>query len=638
MSKSRQSEALIYSTVGVGVMFAILLAVNVISGRVKARVDMTADHLYTLSDGTRKILSSLDTPVKIRLYATQGENAMPVALQTHVRRVEDLLAEYRQLSRGNLEVEKLDPQPDSDAEESATLDGIEGQPISMTDKIYLGVSISCLDAKATVPFLSPEREKQLEYDITRAISSVVNPQKPVVGVLSSLPIFGMPMNPMMMQMGRQSRQDPWILIGELKRGFNVRQVEPSADRIDEDIKVLVLIHPKNLSEPAQFAIDQFLLRGGRLLVFVDPLCAVDSSAGGGNPLQRAASSGSNIEKLFKAWGYEFGGEKVVADMNFVTQLSRGGRPEAMPTVLSINREGVDGSDIATGQLDNLLMAFAGSFTGSPAQGLKESVLLHSTGESQLIEKMMAEFSGAGVSKDFVASGKEQKLAIRLTGKFKSAFPDGKPKDAAPAADEAGKDKKDPAKDAPALKESSKDGVVVMVGDVDMLYDQFAARVQNVFGQQIIMPLNQNLDLLQNLVEQLSGDMNLVTMRSRSTVSRPFTVVKKMQAQAEKNYREKIKQLEDELSSTQQRLNELQKTKDNGQKFILSAEQQKEVENFRKKQTDVKRELKDLRKQLRRDIDSLENRIKWANIAGMPLMITLLGLAMATLKRSKTSAK
>ncbi|MBM3823383.1 MAG: hypothetical protein FJ404_10935 [Verrucomicrobia bacterium] len=633
MSKNKSNEALLYSTIGVGAMFLILIFLNLIASRAKVRVDLTQDKIFTLSEGTKSILKKLDTPVKIRFYYTQGENAMPVPWQNHARRVEDLLDEYQQHSKGLIELEKLDPQPDSDAEESANLDGVEGMMVNMTDKIYLGLAVSCLDAKFPVT-LSPDREKLLEYDISRAISQVISPTKPVVGVMSSLPVFGSAMNPMMMQMGRGGQQPAWVFINELKRDFNVKQIETSVDHIEDDIKVLLVLHPKNLPEPAQFAIDQFVLKGGSLIAFVDPLCVVDSTANPSNPLQRAASSGSSLDKLFKAWGIEFSSEKVVADMNFVTQLSRGGRPEALPTVLSINKDGVLEGDVVTSQIDNLLMAFSGVFSGTPVSGLTQTTLLKTTPDSAQIEKFMAEFAGGNINKDYVRSGKEQSLAIRLSGKFKTAFPEGKPAAAPPADGEKKEEKK-----GEGLKEGTKEAVVVLFGDVDMLYDQFTVRVQNFFGQQLATPLNQNLNLAQNLVEQMSGDSSLIQVRTRATISRPFTVVKKMQAQAEESYRAKIKQLEGDLANAQQRLNELQRTKqDKNQRFIMSPEQQQELANFRKKEAEVKKELKDVRKQLRRDIDSLENSLKWVNIAGMPLGVTVAGILLAMMKRKKTAAK
>lgn len=629
----KQLEPILYSTAGLVVMFVILVAVNVIAGFLKTRVDLTADKAYTLSAGTKAILTKLDTPVVVRFYCTQSDTAMPVFLKAYAQRVEDLLAEYRQHAHGQLEIKKFDPKPDSDAEESATLDGVEGQMANTGDKIYLGLAVSCLDEKVPIPFLSPDREKLLEYDLSRAISRVVAPQKAIVGVMSSLPVFG-EMNPMMMRMG-QPRQEPWVFISELKRDYDVKQVEMNSERIDDDVKVLVVVHPKEMAETTQYAIDQFVLRGGKLMVFVDPLSIVDSRSNPSNPLQGSMNSGSTVDKLFKAWGVGYDVNKVVADQNYLSRVNRGTRAEAAPAVLSLTREAVDSDDFVTGQIDNLLLPFSGVFTGTPAEGLKETVLLKTSKASQLVEKFVAEFSGEQVMKDFVASGKEYPLAIRLTGKFKTAFPDGQPK--AKEADAAEKKDK-PAAPEPTLKESKSDGVVILVGDTDLLYDQFSVQVQDVFGQRIVIPRNGNLNLVQNMIDQLAGDINLIAVRSRATINRPFTVVKKMQAQAEDRYRSKIKELEQSLSDAQTRLNELQKTKETGQRFILSPEQQAEIQKFQQKEAAVKKELKTVRRDLRQDIDSLENQLKWVNIAGMPLLVTISGVALALYKRKRTAAK
>jgi ABC-type uncharacterized transport system involved in gliding motility auxiliary subunit len=396
----------------------------------------------------------------------------------------------------------------------------------------------------------------------------------------------------------------------------------------------VVIHPKEMSETTQYALDQFVMRGGRLIVFVDPLSIVDSRSNPSNPLQGSMNAGSTLDKLFKAWGVGYDVNKVVADQNFLSRINRGTRAEPAPAVLSLTREGIN-PDVVTGQIDNLLLPFSGVFTGTPAEGLKEIVLLKTSKDSQLVEKFMAEFSGEQVMKDFVPSGKEYALAIRLTGKFKTAFPDGQPK----AQETEAADKKDkPAASEPTLKESKSEGIVILVGDTDLLYDQFSVQVQDFFGQRIVIPRNGNLNLVQNLIDQLAGDSNLIEVRSRSTINRPFTVVKKMQAQAEDRYRSKIKELEQSLQEAQTRLNELQKTKETGQRFILSADQQKEIQNFQQKEASVKKELKAVRRDLRQDIDSLENRLKWLNIAGMPMLVAVSGVALALYKRKRTAAK
>src|SRR4051812_43874085 len=274
-------ETWLYSTLGVVAMLAIVIVVNALASRAKVRVDLTAEKAYTLSQGTRNILAKLDTPVQIRFYETRGDNRMPVMLKTYAQRVEDLLGEYKQASKGQIEIQKLDPVPDSDAEDSAKLDGIEGAPIEGGEPVYLGLSVSMLDQKEALPFLSPDRERLLEYEISRAISRVMTAKKPVVGVMSPLPFAGQQMNPMMARMGGGRSQPAWAIYSELKNDFSVKTVEMTADKIPDDVKVLVVIHPKGITDAAQYAIDQFILRGGKLVAFLDPQGALDRSAAGG---------------------------------------------------------------------------------------------------------------------------------------------------------------------------------------------------------------------------------------------------------------------------------------------------------------------------------------------------------------------
>ncbi|KAF0170927.1 MAG: ABC transporter [Limisphaerales bacterium] len=633
--KQKKLETLLYSAVGIVAMALILVAVNYIAATFRSRVDLTADKLYTLSDGTKKIVGKLDTKVKIRLYYSQRDNAMPVFLKTYAQRVEDLLVELKQQSKF-IEIEKLDPQPDSDAEDSANLDGVEGQPTQTGEKIYLGISINCLDQKVALPFLSPEREKLLEYDLARAIARVANPTKPVVGVMSALPIFGTPMNPMMMRMGQQGGQQPaWYLISELKNDFDVQQLEMNVTEIPATVKVLLVVHPRDITDATQFAIDQFVLRGGKLIAFLDPVSYVDQQRQGGNPMMGGGPpTSSSLDKLLGAWGIGFDKTKCVADMKYVTRMGRGQRVEQQPAVLSLSADAIDRNDIATSQVDSLMMGFTGAFTGSPVEGLKKTDLIKSTTQSQLVEGFLAQMSGEAILKDFKPSSTEYALAIKLSGKFKTAFPNGKP-DAAPPA--PGEEKKEVPK-GDALKEAKEDNHVILVADADMLNDNFCVQIQDFFGQRVVIPRNGNVNLAQNFVEQMSGDTALMNTRSRAIVQRQFTRVRDMQLKAEDAYRAKIKTLEDSLQETQRKLNELQRNKEKGQRFVMSPEQQKELENFRKKEAEVKVELKLLRRDLRQEVESMENRLKWMNIAGMPFLVTIGGIGLAVFKRKRTAAR
>ncbi len=631
--KKKSTENFLYSAVGVLAMAAVLLAANMIMGVMKTRVDLTKEKAYTLSAGTREILKKLDTPVKIRLYVTQVSDSSPqtVFLKGYAKKVEDLLSEYKQVAGKNLIIEKLDPQPDSDAEDSARLDGVEGEMLPTGEQFYMGLAVSLVDQKQAIPFLAPNRERQLEYDITRAITRVVSPDKPVVGIMSPLPVFGAQANPMMMRMGQQGAQQPWALVRELRNDFTVKSIAMDVDQIEEDIKVLVVIHPREITDKALYAIDQFVLRGGKLLTFLDPLPIIDSREQN-QMLGNIPNAGSSMEKLIKAWGLSFDTSKVVADVNYMMQLGgRNGQPQQAPAFLSVTPEGINENEIVTSQIDNIWLPFAGAITGTPAEGLTKTVLLKSTKQSQLVDGFMANLSGENVLKEFKPSDTEYALAVRLTGKFKTAFPNGAPED------KSAGDTNAPAK-PPGLSVSAQTNIVFIVGDADMLFDNFALRqIQSPFGN-MAMAMNGNLNLAQNIIEQMAGDDSLISVRSRAVQNRPFTVVKKMQAEAESNYRNKIKELEDSLAETQRQLNELQQKKEKGQRFILSPEQQAAVEDFRKKEADVKVKLKAERKRLRQDIDSLENRLKWFNIAAMPVLVSLSGLSLAFYKRKRTAAK
>ena len=626
--KKNNLETLLYSVGGVVLLFIALVAFNFIASRVKVRADLTEEKAFTLSPGTRAILSKLDTPVTIRFYVTRDEKEMHPRLKVYAKRVEDLLEEYRQASKGRIEIEKYDPKPDSDAEDSANLDGVEGQMIRPGEKIYLGLSVSMLNEKVTLPFLAPDRERLLEYDISRAISRVMNPERPTIGVMTPLQVFGHP--PVMRRFGQQP-SEPWVLISELQRDFNVKQIYMTADKIDDDIKVLLLIHPKEITEATQYAIDQFIMRGGKLIAFVDPACYFDQQ--GQNPMMGGGPSSSTLDKLFAAWGIDFDTTKVVADQNFKTRLQEG---DALG-VLNFTEEGVNQDDALSAQLDNLLIPFAGTFQGTPKDGLQKTILLKSTKNAQLVEAFLATMPGDAISRDFQSTGVEYPIAIRLSGKFKSAFPDGKPK-SSKSDDDDKEDENKESTDSGHLAESAEENSVILVGDADFIQDPVAAQIQNLFGQRIVILPNANLAFAQGATEQMAGDSNLIAVRSRATMNRPFTVVRKMEAEAQEKFRNRIKELEESLRETQRKLNELQQAKSTEQRFILSPEQQAELENFRKKEVETNKELKELRKNLRKEVESLQSRLKWANILAMPIVVAFSGIILAVVKRKRTAAK
>ena len=629
MQKSTQRW--LYSIGGVVAVFVALVAVNFILGVTPVRVDLTEGKLYTLSDGTRKALAKLEAPVRVRFYFNQGADYVPVPIRAFAGRVEDLLNELRSAANGKLVIEKLNPQPDSDAEDSANLDGIEPQETPSGEKFYLGLTVSFADRKLAIPVLAPNRERLLEYDLVKTIGRATKTTRPVVGVMTALPLFGMPPNPMM----GGAPAEPQIIIGELRRDFDVKRVGMDVERIDDEIKTLLVVHPRGISDQAQFALDQFVLRGGKLVVFLDPYAYFDQMPG---PFAGMGGSASNLDKLLKGWGYEFEAAKVVLDMKYMA----GSGPRAVPTVIQLDADAMSRDDVTTSHLGTTLLAFAGVFSGKPAEGLSAEVLMHTSPIVKLVDSGNAMARGEEAVRGFQPDGKEYPIALKLTGKFKTAFPDGKPavKDARGGASKAPDAKaKDAAADpGPVLKESQSETTVVLVGDTDLLNDGAAVQISEIFGQRVAIPINGNLAFGQGLVEQLAGDADLVGLRSRATAQRPFTVVKQMEAEAAQAYLGKIQSLEDSLQDTRKKLESLQRTKTPaGGAAILTAEQQAEIDSFRKRAAETRRELKDVRRELRSETEALEFWTKVINIGAVPLLVAIAGVAIAFVRRRRRGA-
>jgi ABC-type uncharacterized transport system involved in gliding motility auxiliary subunit len=633
-------ENWLFSVVGVVALLIILLALNVLGNFIKFRWDLTENHSYTLSQGSQRIVQKLDTPVEIRFYYSKDNASTPVYLRTYAQEVEDLLAEFQQTSHGKIKIVKLDPKPDSDAEDSARLDGVEGQTVNLSDKVYLGLAVSCLDAKTAIPFLSPGRESLLEYDVSRAISSVANPKKAVIGVMSALPVLGR--NSPMMMMQRQQGSAPWVFAQELKENYTVREVPLTADKIDDDISVLLLCYPKGISDSAQYAIDQFLLRGGKMVALLDPFSFVDFQMSGQAGMMGGEGFSASLEKLLKAWGINFTSNQVVADPAFATKIQRESNVvQSDPSVLSLTADAINRSDPLGAASNDVLFPFAGAFLGTPAADLKEEVLISSSEQCSLIDAVTVQMGSDAVRKALKPAHTRYPLAVRLTGKFKTAFPNGKPA-ASPAESPNPSTTPTPTPSASStsapLKEATNEGVVVLIGDADFAFDTIAGNEQQVLNQTVFSPTNGNLNFIESSVEMLAGDSNLMSIRSRASANRPFLVVNQMEAAAEQRYQSKIDELENSIAQTKQKLAALQSTNPSDQKTVLSPQQQAEIKKFRENEAKSDKELKQVRKDLRQEIDSLQNTLKWINIAAVPLLITLAGLGFAIFKHQSRAAR
>ena len=605
------------SVVAVGALFGIIVVVNILSTKLYFRRDLTEDKLYTLSAGTRKAIAALPEIVNLKLFYSSSLPDLPAGLKSYAERVQDVLQEYKRYSGGNIELEVYDPKPDSDAEEWAQKYGIGGSPLHPLDQedlFYFGIAVEAAGKQASIPFLNPEREPYLEYDLSRMIYEVTHPKKKVIGVMSSLPVLGTSpeMQAMMqqMQMPREQKK-AWVFIDELRKTFSVRDV-PSNEFPIADLDVLLVIHPKQLPDSTLFAIDQYVLNGGKAIFFVDPFCVVDAADSG---MGFRMPTSSDLAKLFHAYGIDVPERKIVADMDNATQVSgANGRAEKSPLWISVTPEMLNKDDMVCAQL-NLMVIPVGGRVASYGNVTNELIpLIRSSRNVCELDSFAAQQGSDEVRKQFLAANERYNLAVKVRGRFASAFPDGNP--AEPGASNT------------FLRVAKGACTIAVVADVDMLADEFNFQELNFFGMKTYLPFNNNIDFLQNAVDQFAGDDNLIAIRSRAQYQRPFTVVQDLERKAQEQWLAKEKELSGELEDVRRKLNELQMKKDASQRFILSAEQQQTIKEFEQRKIEIARELKDVRKNLRKDIDRLGVSVKFCNLALIPLLVCLFGIGLA----------
>jgi ABC-type uncharacterized transport system involved in gliding motility auxiliary subunit len=635
-------NAWLFSAVGALILAAILILMNIAAAKTNAKVDLTEYKLHTLSQGSRNIVGRLDTPVEIRFYASRDKNAMPQVLRDYADSVLALLTEYQEKApKDMITLEVFNPEPDTDDEDSARLNGISAQSVGNGTQIYLGLSVTQLDKKVSMPFLDPSRDELLEYDMSRAITEVSKTKKPVIGVMTGLPIAGTPQLPPQMQAQMQQRPQPaWYIYNELQRDYDVRDLSlTSTKEIPAEVNVLLVVHPNGISDEAEFAIDQFLLKGGSVLAFLDPFSIYSAQSGGGNPMMPTPGQSSDLKKLLPAWGFEFETAKVIADNKYRTPMTR---TENNPSVLTIDNTGIAEDDIVTNQIRDLLFLFSGVFYGEPKEGISQDILVKSSDQAGTVNPQAVQQDPSRLSID--VTGKEYVLAMRLSGRFKTAFPEGAPlskeEEAAKGSeteDDKEKDKEEEKKVDNSIKDSEKDGVVILVADSDILYDQWSLSSNPMFPQ-FVSYRNGNIPLVQGMIEQLSGDTDLISVRSRGSVNRPFTLINKMRSEAENKQRQTIKDLEAKRDDAQGKLSELQNQKSTDQQYIASPEQREEIEKYNKLQAETSKKLRDVRKELNKDVTSIENEIRVQNIVIVPLLIIILGVVHAVRRRRRTTAR
>ncbi|MBT3841069.1 MAG: hypothetical protein HOF61_02645 [Verrucomicrobia bacterium] len=642
MKKESKYAVFLNSVGGALIILLCVIAFNIITAQLKMKADLTEGDLFTLSHGSKILLNGLakeregddeSSPLEIRFYVTRGEKGVPVVVNEHGTRVEDLLDQYKAYAGSNLELQKINPRRDTDAEELAVNDGIR----LLNNAFYIGLAVSYLDNTEVIPVLDPSRATNLEYDISRAIKNVLKlkEEREVVGVMSSLNVWGGadPTNPMAM-MNRGQQQPPWYFLQQLQRDFNVERIEPAATEIPATVNVLLLIHPKNVSEATEYALDQFVLRGGKLIAFVDPLAQRDDS-GQQNPQMRipGMGGGSNLNRLFSKWGVPFDNSQVVADFNYrLNPRDPIAQGRMQPAYLALNRNALNSSEVVTRDLGTLRLPYAGSFdTSNIATGLKVTELITSSEQAKLVDGMSSQFNGDKIMDSFLTGSEDGKpvgtkkhiLGLKLGGKFTTAFPNGKP--SAENTDSSNPDAKPASTEH--LTESAEDNFVCLIGDTDILVDDHFLLQQRFL-------ISENITFVQNLVDHF-GDDTLINIRSRNQ-NRPFTTIVDLEKEAQKKFEDKLKKLEAEQQEILQQKTKLESAGEGSNQFTLRIDPEA-LKEIQAKELDKRKQIREIRKQLRSEIDLIQLKIKLANIGLMPMLVILFGIGFFIRKRKKTAA-
>ncbi len=605
-------------------VLVLTLCLNVIAGTWKTRVDVSSDRAYSISPAAERIAADPGMPVTLRLYASFSNPAMPESLRKYAERVRWLLEEFVAASKGKLSLVVIDPAQDSIDEEAAMMDSILPRQTAAGDRLFLGLSATRADSVAAIPFLLPEQETQLEYDVARIVLSAASDERPVIGVISPFKVLGV--RPDLTRLRQTAADGPvrmepaWYSMSELARNYELRELPADVPVIPPEIKALLLINPVDLSPRALYAVDQYLLRGGRAAIFLDPrsFYAVLKSRSDYSLLEKTES---NLQPLLPAWGIVWNPAMMVADMVSAYRKTLPDRMVTNPTALNLAPARISRTNPLFANLNAISMYFCGVFHVSPREGVKYETLLASSKESQIVSSLLGNRPEL-VIKNFKPSGVEYPLAVRVTGRLPSAFPAGAPDRSAIPAGQA------------HLVRGTRDADVYLFSDSDMLFNDVCVTGYNdAFGQRAYRRSNDNVAMLQNVMESLTGSRMLATIRNRVPMSRPLTRINALKADAELRYKNRILELERDFSRAQARLNALKRAAEADPGGPGAAERRSEMRSFQLKVAAARRELKEMRSNLKNDLDRLDTRIKILNIVVVPAILALIGILWSVIRLS-----
>ena len=601
----------------VAFIVAIIISNKLFSGW---RIDLTDNKLYTLSDGTQRILDNIEEPINLYFYFSDQATANIPTLRAYATRVREMLEEFEGAADGNINLRVIDPLPFSEDEDRAAQFNLQGVRLGgAPDPVYMGLAgTDSIDNEVAIPFFQPDKEAFLEYDIAKLVSTLANPERTVIGLVSAIDMAGR-YDPQTQQM-----QQPWVIYQQAEQLFEVRNLGTDFDEIPDEVSLLWIVQPRNIGNQTLYAIDQFIMGGGKAIIFVDPVADSDPlpPAQGMPPGMPPMGQGSDLPALFDAWGIQFSASDVVADAQLALQVNSGmgRRPVRHFGYLGVTAAQLNIDDVTTADLSTINLATTGHFTAIEGGAAAVEPLFTSSQDASTIAATRFSYlpDPSLLQDGFSPSGTEFVLAARISGTLPSAFPAGRPPDSVST------DDSDAAKEPVAehLRESVEPINMIVVGDVDMLGDQMWVQVQSFFGQQIANSFASNGAFVVNALDSLAGSSDLIAVRSRGTYSRPFTRVEKLRVDAEARFRETEQRLQSELAETEGRLGELQSAREDTGNVLMTSEQQDEIDRFVDQRADIRKELRAVQRDLDKNIEQLGSVLKGINIALVPLLLTV----------------
>ena len=639
------------------VLLAVLfVAINVLANASlrSMRLDLTQERLFTLSEGTRKVIAGIKEPITLTLYYSDSVARNIPSFRTYGQRVRELIEEYANISKGRIRLTVIDPKPFTDDQDDAARLGVRPLPVGADAELYFGlVGSNTTDNQIVIPFFQREKEPFLEYELTRLVYNLNDPKKPTAGLITGHEMNAS-ISPMMRM--RPNAPRPWAIVEQIRNIFRLNELEPSFAEVDAGIDILLIVHPLKLDAKTRYAIDQFVLRGGKAIVFIDPFSEIgaanERAAMGRRPTRTPVNSEDAIADLLKAWGVEIKQKKIVGDWAAAQEVNagRGSQVEIVRYLpwLKISGALANRDDVITATLGPVVVASAGAITRHVGATTTMVPLMISSEQSMLIDVEKVRYGPAPkeLIENFKPDASRYIIAARVSGAAKSAFPDGPPKlEKKPdKADSKGGDKAkaDDTKAAPVaappakphLPKSKSDINVIVVADSDMLFDQFWVQTREILGQRLLVPIAANANFLINALENLSGSSDLINLRSRGQSDRPFLVVEELKRAAERRFLKEERDLTKKLQATQKRIVNLQgKAKSEGG-ALLSKKQRDAIEEAQRDIRDTRKDLRDVQFKLTRDIEFLEARLKVTNIAGVPLLVALIAIILAAARSQR----